>query len=102
MTTFEGAPDRVEEGLRIYREEVVPWLRDATGFRGFVALLDRDGETGLGITFWATEEDMSADASLGGALRDEVAAAVHARITRMGYYEVALVESLDLSEANGP
>ncbi len=98
VTTFEGAPERIEEGLRIYREEVVPWLRDASGFRGFIALIDREGETGIGISFWATEEEMMADASRGGALRDEVAATVQAKMTRLGYYEVGLVESLALDE----
>ena len=98
VTSFEGAPERIDEGLRIYREEVGPWLRDASGFRGFIALIDREGETGIGISFWATEEDMAADASRGGALRDEVAATVQAKLTHLGYFEVAMVESLELDD----
>jgi len=43
---------------------------------------------------------MAADASRGGALRDEVAAAVQAKITRLGYYEVGMVESLALDETD--
>ena len=42
VTTFQGSPDRIEEGLRIFRENVIPWLRDATGFRGWLVLLDRE------------------------------------------------------------
>jgi len=98
VTTFEGAPERIEEGLRIFREEVIPWLREATDFRGFVALVDRDSGRSLGITFWASEEAMAADATRGGALRDEVAASVQTTMTGLDYYEVAVVESLALDE----
>ena len=98
MTTFEGAPERIDEGLRIYAEEVIPWLRDATGFRGFVALVDREGEKSLGITFWATKEDMAADATRGGALRDGVAATVQTTMTSLSYYEVGMVKDLALDE----
>jgi heme-degrading monooxygenase HmoA len=98
VTTFEGAPERIEEGLRIYAEEVIPWLRDATGFRGFVALVDREGHKSLGITFWATKEDMAADATRGGALRDEVAATVQTTRTSLEYYEVGMVKELGLDE----
>jgi heme-degrading monooxygenase HmoA len=98
VTTFEGAPGRIDEGLRIYAEEVIPWLRDATGFRGFVALVDREGQKSLGITFWATKEDMAADATRGGALRDEVAATVQTTRTSLEYYEVGMVKELGLDE----
>ena len=40
FTCFEGPPESIEEGLRIFREDLVDWFRDATGFRGWLALLD--------------------------------------------------------------
>lgn len=99
VTTFEGPPERIETGVRLFREEVIPWLRDATGFRGWIVLLDRPGEKALGITFWATEEAMTDSAASGGELRDEVAARMQTPMTSLEYYEVALVEALALGEA---
>ena len=54
FTTFEGPPESIEEGLRTFREDLVDWFRDATGFRGWLALLDAPQGRSIGITFWAT------------------------------------------------
>lgn len=73
MTTFRGSPERIEEGVRLYSDQVIPWLRDATGFRGWVVLMDREAEKAIGLTFWATEQAARDGESSGGVLRDEVA-----------------------------
>jgi hypothetical protein len=102
VTEFEGSPERLEEGVRLFREEVIPWLREATGFRGWIVLFDRPAEKALGITFWATEEAMTDNAASGGDLRDEVAERMGTRMTNLTYYEVALAEHLALDEATKP
>jgi hypothetical protein len=96
VTTFKGSPEQIDEGVRIFREDVIPWLRDATGFRGWVVLVDRVRERSLGLTFWATEEAARDDQASGGPLRDEVAATVGASMQTLEVYEVAVVEALDL------
>ena len=99
MTTFEASPDRIEEGLRIYRESVFPWLRDATGFRGWIVLVDRERGRSLSVTFWATEEAALDPGASGGALRDEIASRVGAAMTTLDVYELAVAEALDLRDA---
>lgn len=99
MTMFRGSPDRIEEGVRVYRDQVIPWLRDATGFRGWVVLLDRENEKAIGLTFWATEQAALDGESSGGVLRDEVAASVGATMESLELYEVHAVESLQLGDA---
>jgi hypothetical protein len=99
VTTFEGPPARIEEGVRIFRQEVVPWLRDSSGFRGWIVLLDREGERSLGITFWATEEAARDAAASGGGLRDAVAESVGTPMRSLDVYEVVLAESLALDDA---
>ena len=96
MTTFQGAPERIEEAVRIYREQVLPWLQDATGFRGWVVLLDRENARSIGITFWATEEAARNSDASGGVLRDKVAASVGTPMQSLDVYEVAVAESLSL------
>ena len=100
VTEYEGSPERMEEGVRLFREEVIPWLRDATGFRGWIVLFDRPGEKALALTFWATEEAMTDSAKSGGDLRDEVAARLGNRMTKLSYYEVEVAEHLALDDAD--
>jgi heme-degrading monooxygenase HmoA len=99
MTMFRGSPERIEEGARVYRDQVIPWLRDATGFRGWVVLIDRQNEKAIGLTFWASEQAALDGESSGGVLRDEVAASVGATMESLELYEVHAVESLQLGDA---
>ncbi len=96
VTTFEGDPERMEEGARLFSEEVIPWLRDATGFRGWIVLLDRERRRSLGLTFWATEEAMKDEEATGGAIRDDLAASLGTTRTGMDYYEIVVAEALAL------
>ncbi len=98
VTSFENRPDRIDEAVRIFREDVLPWLSDATGFRGSVVLLDREQARTIVMTFWATEDAARDDEAAGARVRDEVTAAVEARIRSAGIYELALVESLALGD----
>jgi hypothetical protein len=100
VTTFRGAPDRIEEGVRVYREQVIPWLRDATGFRGWVVLLDREQEKAMGITFWVSEQAAADGEASGGVLRDEVASSVGALMESLALYEVAAVSGISLPETD--
>jgi hypothetical protein len=96
VTTFQGSPERLEEGVRLYRESVIPWMQDTTGFRGFVVLLDRENGRSMGITFWTSEEAARDQATTGGALRDEIVTSIEATMKSLDVYEVAAVEALAL------
>ena len=88
VTTFRGTPEQIADGLRIYRESVGPWLRDATGFRGFLAFVDHESDRGIIMSLWASEE-LARDADRSGTrLRDEVAQTVQTPIESVEYLEV--------------
>jgi heme-degrading monooxygenase HmoA len=99
FTSFEGPPESIEEGYRTFREDLVDWFRDATGFRGWVALLDVPGGRSLGITLWATQEALADEAASGAGLRNEVAAGLQTKVTSVERYEVVMVEAMALDEA---
>lgn len=99
VTTFEGSAEGIEEGVRVFREDVLPWLRDATGFRGALALTDRPGERVLVITFWATEEAAADRPESGAAIRDEIAARVGTPMQKLELFEVTAVDSLEFEAA---
>lgn len=96
VTTFTGNPDSVEAAVDTYREQALPWMRDATGFRGWIVLLDREAGEALGLTFWADEAVLHDDVASGGALRDEIAREAGTPMRSMRAYEVLAVESLEL------
>jgi len=56
LVTYDGPPSPELEGVRMFEEHAIPWLRDASGFRGMVVLLDRANERTLAISFWTDEE----------------------------------------------
>ncbi|CAN5231098.1 hypothetical protein BH18ACT12_BH18ACT12_19150 [soil metagenome] len=39
--TLETTPEQHDRGLEIVRDQLLPWLRDSTGFIGLVRLADR-------------------------------------------------------------
>ena len=56
LITYEGPVSPGLEGVRMYDEHAVPWLREASGFRGIVVLVDRAKEQTLALSFWTDDE----------------------------------------------
>jgi hypothetical protein len=61
--TVETSPEQHDRGLEIVRDQILPWLRDSSGFRGLIRLADRAGGKTLVITLWADEETLRASAA---------------------------------------
>jgi len=61
--TVETSPEQHDRGLEIVRDQILPWLRDSSGFRGLIRLADRAGGKTLVITLWADEETLQASAA---------------------------------------
>ena len=98
VTTFTGTPEQIDEGLRLYREQALPWLREASGFRGFVALVDRAGGRSMGLTLWASAE-VAADADASGrSLREQISEGIGLTMESLDVFEVAFAEGVDLGE----
>jgi heme-degrading monooxygenase HmoA len=92
MTTLEGSPDRMDEGVREVREHVLPQLQQQDGFKGFVALGDRHSGKLIGISFWESEQAMRAAEELGDRTRRETAEDIGDTIAGVERYEVGLFE----------
>ena len=58
VTAFEGSPDRLDEGIRMIQERVVPAARQMIGFKGGYWLVLRQTGKGLAVTLWESEEAM--------------------------------------------
>jgi heme-degrading monooxygenase HmoA len=92
MSTLEGSPDEMDEGLRDVKEHVLPLLRQQDGFKGFIALGNRQSGELIGITFWESEQAMHASEEVGARSRGETAEDTGDTIAEVQRYEVGLFE----------
>jgi len=92
VSSFEGPPELMNEALRQAREEVLPEARQMEGFKGMIALGDRQSGKALGMTFWESEEAMRASEEAANRLREESAEAGGERIAGVDRYEVEFFE----------
>jgi heme-degrading monooxygenase HmoA len=92
VSRFEGHPDAIDESLRQAREQVLPQAKQDEGFKGIIALGDRQSGKLLGITFWESEEAMRASEEDANRLREQSAEAGGQQIAGVERYEVDLFE----------
>ena len=60
LSTIEGAPDKLDEATRHLQEQALPQLQKMDGFKGFVALGDRNSGKMIGLAFWEDEDALRA------------------------------------------
>ena len=92
MSSLEGPPDQIVEGLRYVKEQVLPLMQQQDGFRGFIVLSHRQSGRGMGISFWESEEAMQASEEVGDRTRSESAETTGATVAGVERYEVGLFE----------
>lgn len=92
VTTLEGSPDRMDEATRHVREQVLPQLRQMDGFKGFVALGNRQSGKVLGLAFWESEEVLQSTEEAVSRVRSGAAEAAGGSVAGVEQYEVTVFE----------
>src|SRR5919112_3257706 len=92
VTTMEGSSERLDEGLREIREDVVPQLQQQDGFKGFVVFDNRQSGKLVGFSLWESEQAMQASEEVADRTRRESAQTMSDTIAGIERYEVALFE----------
>ncbi len=92
LHVLQTTPEQHDEGLEIVREQLLPWLRDSTGYRGLIRLADRAAGKTLVITLWADEESLRASAEAGDRLSELTAATTGATRLALEQYEATLFD----------
>ena len=87
-----GTPADIEAGVEVYRDQVLPYTRDVTGFRGYLVLLDREGGRAIALSLWTSEDAMLAFEEQSQRIRGLVAAGSGTQLGAVESYEVALLE----------
>lgn len=88
LETTAGTHDR---GLELL-DEVLPWLRESTGYRGMLRLASRDRSKTIVITFWADDTTMAASEQAGRAVGGRAAEAAGSRHVALEDYEVTFAD----------
>ena len=91
VSIIQGKPEQTDEGIRHYREQLLPEARRMLGFKGAYLLVDRKSGKNLGITLWDTEKNLQASAVAANRLRAQAAENIAApKPPLVEIYEVAV------------
>ena len=97
VSTYQGSPnltqEQFEEMDRHDRANILPLVRQMEGFRGVIALLDRQRGKSLSITFWESEQAMRASEEDADRLRQQSVEAASETVESVERYEVSLFET---------
>src|SRR4028119_2249590 len=93
VSTIQGAPGKVDDVLRQTQEQTLPQLQKMEGFKGFVALGDRQSGKMLGVSFWESEEALRATDEAASSVRSEAAETADGIVAGVEEYEVLVNEA---------
>ena len=88
LTRFQGPPDRLEEGIFLLHEQVIPRARLRNGQVSGYWLLDRASGQGVVVSLWETEAAMLASEAAAEQLRQAVVDHVGGTVLSVEQFEV--------------
>jgi len=92
VTTVEGDPAKVNEGISSYKTRVVPTIQKQRGARAAILLVNRKAGKSFSGTIWDTEKDLQNSEAAVSGIRQEVAQQVGARSPKVEVVEVYYTE----------
>jgi heme-degrading monooxygenase HmoA len=92
ISTYQGpaglSDDEVAEIVRRTQENVLPTVRQMTGYRGVLSLLDRGTGKALTMTMWDSKADMESSEEAANATRAQAADIAREQVVGVERYEV--------------
>jgi hypothetical protein len=70
MNTARWNPETYDEAMRLTEETIIPAYQNHPGFEGYMLLTD--GEKGVAITLWDSEENRESSAGIARAMIGEL------------------------------
>ena len=90
VSTYQGDPGQIDQGLAYDLENILPKVNQIDGFEGLYYLVDRESGKALSMTLWESEEAMRASEEEANRLRTESAESASATVEDVQRYEVAI------------
>jgi quinol monooxygenase YgiN len=85
-------PEKVEEGLKLTYDTIIPAYKEQPGFRGYYLLTEPGGDKAMAITLWETEADMQASAPVAQAMIPQLRDVIQERPVTETYEVTVRVE----------
>jgi heme-degrading monooxygenase HmoA len=92
VSTYQGPPEQLDQGINHARERILPAVRNLPGFSGVLFLADHQSGKALSITLWESEKAMRDSEEEAGRLRQESAEAGGETIAGVERYTVSILE----------
>jgi heme-degrading monooxygenase HmoA len=101
VSTIQGSPGKVDDVTRQTQEQTLPQLQKMEGFKGFVALGNRQSGKMLGVSFWKSEEALRATDEAVSSVRGGAAEAADGIVAGVEEYEVLVNEAPSAGPVSG-
>lgn len=88
ITRFKGDPSRVEDGIFLLHEQVIPRARQREGMHHGYWMVDRATGEAAVLSLWETEAAMQASEAAAEMLRQAVTDQIGGEVTAIEHYEV--------------
>ena len=72
VNATEWNPEKVDDGMRLTEEKIIPSYQQHPGFRGYILLTEPGGEKAMAITMWDSEEQLESSAGIARAMIGEL------------------------------
>jgi heme-degrading monooxygenase HmoA len=92
VSVLEGPAEKIDEGVRVAKTEVLPAVGQEPGFKGIIFLGDRESGKTIAVTFWEDEKTMRESEEHANQLRQQAADAEEASIKSVERFEVLVSE----------
>lgn len=99
ITRIAAKPDGLEAAIATFEQNIASQYRQLPGFAGIALAVDREKGTGVGVTFWESEEALKATDQLAADLRSRSSAEQGVEFPEVEEYELALFERLQPAKA---
>lgn len=90
-TTAVAQPDRIDEGIRLVNDELMPKMTDIDGWMGLSLLVDRSSGRCIAATSWESEDAMRASAEQLQPVRKRLLAAMGSEDPVIQEWEIAVL-----------
>ena len=93
VVTIEGRPEKVEDGIRYFREKLIPTAKSSHGFKDAYLMVDRKSGKILSVVTWESENDIQESAAGADKITSERGQVAGAKQKpKLEVYEVAVAE----------
>ncbi|MBA3431204.1 MAG: hypothetical protein H0U16_06970 [Actinobacteria bacterium] len=90
VTPVEGSPEKIDDGIKAFKEKVVPAVQDVSGYKGALLMVDRSSGKGIGMSLWESEEARRAGGEAVAKARESTIQTMGGTVPPVQEYEVVV------------